>query len=238
MTYNHAVNRKQATFWYSAADKSVCREWHMQLQKPLLHNSTNTHTHTRLTALFLGIPRKEKNQSGFSWSKRQWVAVASAGPYASLHLAPDRQPHQHPPLCFLQAACPSCRPANSVKALKACTAQQHKHNICSNAPWFPITNAKVNDYLWQLSLLSSRSHEGLNCWINSTILRYRQEIVTKIVRKKCSWRLKLKYTITIRCVTVHQRPLCIRCSIANQPPSFLMAAFQQLSLAQIVSFRK
>ena len=24
------------------------------------------------------------------WSKRQWVAVASAGPYASLHLAPDR----------------------------------------------------------------------------------------------------------------------------------------------------
>ena len=171
-------------------------------------------------------------QSGFSWSKRQWVAVASAVPYASLHLAPDRQPHQHPPLCFLQAACPSCRPANSVKALKACTAQQHKHNICS------ITNAKVNDYLWQLTLLSSCSHEGLNCWINSTILRYRQEIVTKIVRKKCSWRLKLKYTMTIRCVTVHQRPLCIRCSIANQPPSFLMAAFQQLSLAQIVSFRK
>ena len=24
-----------------------------------------------------------------------------------------------PPLCFLQAGCPSCRPANSVKALKA-----------------------------------------------------------------------------------------------------------------------
>jgi len=24
-----------------------------------------------------------------------------------------------PPLCFLQARCPSCRPANSVKALKA-----------------------------------------------------------------------------------------------------------------------
>jgi len=24
-----------------------------------------------------------------------------------------------PPLCFLQAGCPSCRPTNSVKALKA-----------------------------------------------------------------------------------------------------------------------
>jgi len=27
-----------------------------------------------------------QNQSGFYWSKRQWVAVASAGPYAKLHL--------------------------------------------------------------------------------------------------------------------------------------------------------
>jgi len=28
------------------------------------------------------------------------------------------------PLCFLQAGCPSCRPTNSVKALKA---KQHHH---------------------------------------------------------------------------------------------------------------
>jgi len=53
------------------------------------------------------------------------VAVASAGPYASLHLAPDRQPHQHPTTQFLQAVCPSCRPTNSVKALKA-------QNVCQN----------------------------------------------------------------------------------------------------------
>jgi len=32
------------------------------------------------------------------------VAVASPGPYASLHLAPDREPHQHPTtLVCLQA---------------------------------------------------------------------------------------------------------------------------------------
>jgi len=44
--------------------------------------------------------------------------VASAGPYASLHLTPDRKPHQHPTtLFFLQAGCPSCCPTNSVKAL-------------------------------------------------------------------------------------------------------------------------
>ena len=49
------------------------------------------------------------------------MAVASAEPYAShLHFAPDRQPRQHliTP-SFLQAGCPSCRPTNSVKALKA-----------------------------------------------------------------------------------------------------------------------
>ena len=47
------------------------------------------------------------------------MAVASAGPCASLHHAPDRQPRQHLTTCFLQAVCPSCRPTNSVKTLKA-----------------------------------------------------------------------------------------------------------------------
>ena len=66
---------------------------------------------TRSTALCSGQPgwagtRKVK-PSGFYWSKRQWVAVASAGPYASLHPTT---------LFFLQAGCPSCRPTNSVKA--------------------------------------------------------------------------------------------------------------------------
>ena len=60
------------------------------------HARTHTHTHT---------------------GKRQWVAVASAGPYASLYLAPVRQPHQHPTALFLQAGCPSCHPTNSIKAL-------------------------------------------------------------------------------------------------------------------------
>ena len=40
-----------------------------------LKTNQNAYTHNRLTALFPGL---------------QWVAVASAGPYASLHLAPDR----------------------------------------------------------------------------------------------------------------------------------------------------
>jgi len=50
-------------------------------------------------------------------SEWQWHQL---GHNASRHLAPDRQPHQHPTtLMFLQAGCPSCRLTNSVKALKA-----------------------------------------------------------------------------------------------------------------------
>jgi len=80
-------------------------------------------THTHLTALFQDYPGEpvpeRKHQFGFHWSKRQWLAVASAGPYASLHLAQTDSHASTPPLSFLQAGCPSCRPTNSVKALKA-----------------------------------------------------------------------------------------------------------------------
>jgi len=54
----------------------------------------------------------------------EWQAVASAGPYASLHLAPDNHAST-PPLSFLQAGCPSRRPTNSIKALKAVNS----HNL-------------------------------------------------------------------------------------------------------------
>jgi len=61
-----------------------------------------------------------------------WDAVASDGPRANnLHLAQDRQPRQHLITQFLQAGCSSsCRPTNSVKALKA-----HAHH---NTAMFPL----------------------------------------------------------------------------------------------------
>jgi len=57
------------------------------------------------------------------------VAVASAKPYANLHLAPDNNHDSSPPLSFLQAGCPSCRPTNSVKAMKALQQSQSHENI-------------------------------------------------------------------------------------------------------------
>ena len=38
------------------------------------------------------------------------MAVASAGPYASLHLAPDRQRHQHPTTLFFTGQMPFLPP--------------------------------------------------------------------------------------------------------------------------------
>ena len=43
-----------------------------------------------------------------------------------------------PPLSFLQAGCPSCRPTNSVKALKeflSQSMQQKLHSSCFKAAW-------------------------------------------------------------------------------------------------------
>jgi len=53
-------------------------------------------------------------------SEWQWHQLDHKN-YANLHLA-SLQTENHastPPLSFLQAGCPSCRPTNSVKALKA-----------------------------------------------------------------------------------------------------------------------
>jgi len=48
------------------------------------------------------------------------MAVASAGPYASLHTSLHTDNNAStPPLSFLQAGCPFCRPTNSVKEWKA-----------------------------------------------------------------------------------------------------------------------
>ena len=99
--------------WHSGLYPSKCGTWFsnpggMQGWADLV-GWLHTHTHTRVTALFPAGTRKV-NQSGFYWSKRQWVAVASAGPYASLHLAPDRWPCQNPTTQFFTGRMPFLSP--------------------------------------------------------------------------------------------------------------------------------
>ena len=84
---------------------------------------THKHTHTRLTGLCPGLPRwastRDKTNLDFTEerdSERQWHQLGRMQVCTSL------QTYNHAstsPLIFLQAGCPSCRPTNSVKALKA-----------------------------------------------------------------------------------------------------------------------
>jgi len=96
------------------------------------HAHTRTHIHTRLTALCPGLSgwagtRKVKpiwillKQETMSGSGISW-AICKSEPRS-------RQITMHtstPPLSFLQAGCPSCRPTNSVKAVKARTTLWNK----------------------------------------------------------------------------------------------------------------
>ena len=87
------------------------------------HTHTYTHTHT-FNGLFSGttqVSRYQKGRTSLDFaeardSEWQWHQLGQMQVYTSL------QTDNHastPPLSFLHAGCPSCRPTNSVKALKA-----------------------------------------------------------------------------------------------------------------------
>ena len=95
--------------------------------------NVQTHTHTRLTALCPGLPR----WAGTRKVKPIWIllkqeTVSGCGISWAICKSTSLQTDNHdstPPLSFLQAGCPSCRPTNSVKALKASIMYKHRHKI-------------------------------------------------------------------------------------------------------------
>jgi len=94
------------------------------LYKYLSHTVTHTHTHTHpFNGPFSGTTRVSRYQKGktnldftvardseWQWQQRGHMQVCTS-------LQADNHT-SNPPLCFLQAGCPSCRQTNSVKALK------------------------------------------------------------------------------------------------------------------------
>ena len=99
----------------------------------VINTHTHTHTHTRLMALCPGLPRwastkKEKpiwillKQETVSGDGISW-AICKSAPCSRQITTPA--PHHS---VFLQAGCPSCRPTNSVKALKAIINTNSKLN--------------------------------------------------------------------------------------------------------------
>jgi len=159
------------------------------------------HTHARLTALFPGLPRgagtrkvkpiwiilkqETVSGSGISW------AMCKSAPRSRQITMPT--PHHS---VFLQAGCPSCRPTNSVKALKA---------IAVPRQWVTLSIAKTEvadfsvrllhppevldliAYIAYLSLWWSRlhyleagkRHVWLHCYFTFTLYRFPKRYNTR-----------------------------------------------------------
>ena len=81
----------------------------------------NTHAFTGPFSGTIQVSRHQKSKTNLDFaeardSEWQWHQLGCMQVCASL------QTNNHastPPLCFLQVGCPSCRPTNSIKALKA-----------------------------------------------------------------------------------------------------------------------
>jgi len=114
--------------------------------------------------------------------------VASAGPYANLHLAPDISHANIPSLCFLQAKCPSCHPTNSVKVeVKAkvwfwsrfmcdCRYQQSSVTLCSKSCTGMCWN--VMSAVWQAKTIGSAPSRSwglpMEMWMRLNLAKLQQ----------------------------------------------------------------
>jgi len=70
------------------------------------------------------------------------LGVWGAYPLTHLHLIPDNRANI-PPLSFLQAGCPSCRPTNSIKALNYYYYYYYDH---FTAVWILSSTIRVSRY--------------------------------------------------------------------------------------------
>jgi len=67
------------------------------------------------------------------------VAVALAGPYANLHIAPDKQPHQHPTTQFFTGRMPFL-PPNQQRQSTEGVNKTHLHCIILADGWFEFSS--------------------------------------------------------------------------------------------------
>jgi len=119
------------------------------------------HTHTHTTVLLLvwsmsGSTRVSRHQNGKTKKVKtnldlleQEIVSGSGICWAICKSAPHADNHANiPPLSFLQAGCPSCRPTNSVKALKA----QSTESPALKAQPFLLTNQQqtVSRLVWTI----------------------------------------------------------------------------------------
>ena len=117
-----------------AARHCWCIHLDLRTAKRPIH--THTHTHTRLTA-FSGTTRVSRYQKGKT--NRDFTEARNTEWHwhqlGRMQVCTSLQTDNHtstPPLSFLQVGCPSCRPTNSVKALKAKTLKAKRPIILTS----------------------------------------------------------------------------------------------------------
>ena len=154
---NTAKDSQWGTRWWKAFRnsgtlKANCAELHT-CRPTVGYCGLHTHTHTRLTALFPGL----SGWAGTRKVKPIWIllkqeTVSGSGiSWAICKFAPrSRQittPATHHSV-FLQAGCPSCRPTNSVKALKAITVTYTEWNMKILLMWWWFALITISDPLF------------------------------------------------------------------------------------------
>jgi len=145
-----------------------------------------TYTHTRLTALFPGVPRwagtrKVKANLDFTGArdgKWQWHQLGHMQVCTLLHIDNHAS---NPQLSFLQSGCPSCRPTNSVKTLKAtkCTHIRTEYGYNAIKPY------NVSDTVHKSQNISGtlvQDRYVSNKWLKQNHSELRKRLKIKLVK--------------------------------------------------------
>jgi len=132
LTYNRSFQRRSSQPLLGV----ILKKWNIKRQHKdnITHTHTHTHTRTRLTATQVSRYQKGKTNLDFTEirdSEWQWHQLGHMQVCTSLQ---TDNCVSTSPLSFLQTGCPSCRPTNSVKALKtiyqlqSTIAEKRMHN--------------------------------------------------------------------------------------------------------------
>ena len=133
----------------------------MRCNNHLFHSATHTHAHTHThTHTFNGpfsgttqVSRYQKGKTNLDFteardSEWQWHQLGHMQVCTSLQTDTTPAPHRS---VFLQAGCPSCRPTNSVKALKA--QCNNYHNILCT--FLQPNSCNITDFVLSVNINTS-----------------------------------------------------------------------------------
>ena len=91
------------------------------------------------------MSRYQKGKTNLDFTKQETVSGSGIS-WAIMQVCTSLQTDNHastPPLSFLQAGCPSCRPTNSVKALKAVNMYYHLLQNRHGSTEYEISNGRA-----------------------------------------------------------------------------------------------